>query len=362
MITRLRKFIQQPAFLSVGLVFAILSIMMAFWVTRLPLLKVKLSISDGDLGIALFFLPLGSLIAMVMASKIIHKYGDGKITIISTILFGLSVMLPFLTHSYGLFCFYLLILGITVGLLDISMNAVAGILESREKTIIMSTCHGFFSLGGMIGAGIASILIGMGIHPLPQLIITFLLIVVLILLFIIKNIWAIKSEPNGKDVPIFVIPTGGTILLAIIAFCIMIGEGAVMDWSTIYLEDFLKADPYIVGFGYAGFSLFMTIGRFNGDYIVDKLGQKTVMTSGAILALVGITMVVVGQTMLAIIGFSLIGLGYSTIVPIIFSHAAKIDGMAPAHGIAAVAGSGYMGFLIGPVLICLLYTSPSPRD
>lgn len=354
MIKRLYNFISNPIFLSIGIAFAILSIMLAFWVTRLPLIKSALNLTDGDLGLALFFLPVGSLVSMLVSSRFVNAIGDGKAALLSLVLFSFSVVLPFLAPSFVILCALLLVMGFLLGLLDISINAVTGIIEQQKGTIIMSTCHGFFSLGGMIGAVLASMLIGLSIDPIPQILVTSIIVLITTVLFLYRHLVHVKSDHQDVDDPAFAIPTKSTIWLAIIGFCIMISEGAVMDWSTIYMEDFLKADPFIVGFGYAGFSLFMTLGRFNGDVIVSKIGENKTMVYGCIIASLGAVLVVLGQVYISIVGFSLIGLGFSTIVPILFSRAAKAEGTSPAHGVAAVAGMGYIGFLLGPVVIGII--------
>ena len=349
MIKRLKIYVQNPQYLSVGLVFSILGILIAFWVTRLPYIKNTLNLTDGELGLSLFF-----IVAMMFTSRMINRWGEGKATLFSTFLLAASFILPFVVPSFVLLCIALFLVGAMMGVMDVSMNALAGHFEKKHETIIMSTCHGFFSLGAMLGASTGSIFIGMGISPISQMLTSIAVIVLLLFGFTYKQLKGEKSMITTTDELRFEIPKKPVIGLAIIGFCIMVCEGAVTDWSTVYLQDFLFSDPFLVGFGYAGFSLFMTIGRFNGDYIISLFSETGIMLYGSIISLFGIILVLLANTYLAIVGFSLIGIGYSNIVPIVFSRAAKIKGMSPSKGIAAVASVGYVGFLIGPVIIGFL--------
>ena len=354
MIKRLQFFIGNPRYLSVGLVFAFLSILTSFWATRLPFLKDKIGMTDGDLGIALFFIPLGAVTAMLLTNKLITLIGEGRVTIISTGFLTFAFLFPFLAVDFIQFSASLFFAGIILGLVDVSMNTMAGYFEHEDKVTIMSTCHGFFSLGGMIGAGIGSILIGLTFDPLLQMIISGTVVFLILILFLAPKLFFIKSSQQSSSDATFALPKGPLIPLAVISFCAFISEGAIMDWSTIYMQDFLLSDPYVVGFGFAGFSLFMTLGRFNGDYAISKLGENKVMLYGLIMTVSGNILVLTATTTTAIIGFSMMGMGFSTLVPIAFSAAARTEQYTSSYGIAAVASAGYVGFLLGPVLIGLI--------
>ena len=333
MIKRLKIYVQNPQYLSVGLIFSIMGILIAFWVTRLPYIKNTLLLTDGELGISLFFVSLGAIVAMIFTSRVINRWGEGKATLFSTLLLAASFILPFIVADFVSLCIALFIVGAMMGVMDVSMNALAGHFEKKHETIIMSTCHGFFSLGAMIGASTGSIFIGMEISPISQMLTSIAVIVLLLFGFTYKQLKCEKSMATSSDEPTFEIPKKPVIGLAIIGFCIMVCEGAVTDWSTVYLQDFLLSDPFLVGFGYAGFSLFMTIGRFNGDYIISLFRETRIMLYGSVISLFGVILVLLANTYLAIVGFSL---------------------MSPSKGIAAVASVGYVGFLIGPVIIGFL--------
>lgn len=354
MIKRLTIYLSNRIFISIGMAFFILSLQFSFWITRLPDVKVSLGLSELDLGMALFFLPLGAIISMLLSGRLINKIGEGKTTIYAIVFYSITIFSPFFAYDFTSICAALFGLGFAMGWLDISMNSVAGTVEKQFDVSIMSTSHGFFSLGGMVGAAIGSFLAASKVNIFVHLGVSFVIILITLFGFINRHIGRIKEGEGNEKPPLFALPVKPVFGLAIIAFCIMIGEGAIADWSTIYLRDFIGSSAYVAGFGYAAFSLTMTIGRFNGDYYIDKYGRLFIILLGTSMALVGILLLLSRQTLVVVLGFSLVGLGYSCIIPVLFSSAAKVKGLAPAHGIASVASAGYFGFLIGPVIIGII--------
>ena len=305
----------------------------------------------GALGIALFCVPAGALIAMLMISRFIQRYGAGRVTVVMTMAYTVSMILPFLAGNLWQLGLVLFIVGLTSASMDIAMNAVAATLQKAHDTIIMSTCHGFFSLGGMIGAGVGSICIGYGIAAVPQMLAGIATVLLLVVLWIRPVIGSVKEEVSGSDAA-FSLPGRALMGLAFIGFCSMQGEGAIIDWSAIYLNEITLADDYLWGMGYAGFSLSMTVGRFMGDHIMQRLPSRTLLIVSFIVVILGLIMVVApGTTWFSIAGFTLAGAGYALLVPIVFSEAAARPGVSASQGIAAVATTGYMGFLLGPVVI-----------
>ena len=358
MIKTLRKFAENPAFLSVGLCFAIHSILFAFWYTRLPWVMKKLDLSEGEIGLILFFLPLGSIIAMLACSYLINRWGEGKVTIFTFVGFALSMFFPLLSPDTISLSISLFFVGAFAGAMDIAMNAVVTTLEKKYQTAIMSASHGFWSLGGMVGALIGSAILGYNIEPEIQIGASFIIILLLIFFFLNQHTLVVRGEHAGGGSGLS-LPSKSIIGLAMVGFCIMMGEGAIADWSTVYMDDYVKAGPFLSGYGYAGFSFCMTLGRFFGDELIMKRGAISVVRFGSLLAMIGLGVVLIEQTYATIIGFGLVGLGYSCIVPVLFSSSAKVPGVTPSEGIASVASSGFIGILLGPVLIGLIAEASS---
>lgn len=354
MFRRLYSYINNSVHLSAGSTFFILGTLFSFWVTRIPGVKEKLGLSDGALGLALFFTPLGAIISMLVSARMIHAVGEGKTTLYALLFFCVVILAPVTAVDFVSLCMALFFLGFSMGWLDIAMNAVVNTIEKKEMISIMSTTHGFYSLGGIAGGGIGGLLAGLGVDPILHFIVSGFIVLIFTLSFIRKHIGNIRDDKTRDPVPLFALPKAPVIGLAAIAFCVMIGEGAVADWSTVYLDEFLSSGAMLAGLGYAGFSLTMTLGRFNGDYYIQKYGRSKVILFGISVAIVGILFLLTAKIAWVIIGFSLVGMGYSCIIPVLFSSAAKVVGINPAYGLASVASAGYFGFLIGPVIIGLI--------
>lgn len=352
MIKNLQQYVRQPQFLSTGLVFAMHAFLFSLWVTRLPEVKLSLQLSDADLGVCLFFMPFGAFIAMFSASIFIRKFGAGKVTMWFVVAYCIVMMFPLLAPNAVLLGVSLFVVGLAAGTLDISMNAVAAALEKIHNKVIMATTHGFFSLGGMVGAFAGSALIGLEVLSWVGML-GGVVICGGILFWVQYHIGNVigEEEESGSHLAL---PGRAVVGLAIIGFCTMMGEGAVTDWSGIYLQDTTMAEGAIIGLGFAGFSLAMTIGRFYGDILIARLGAARIILIGSMLVIAGLSLVLIGESHSSILGFTLVGLGYSSIIPVVFSEAAKSDEKSASRGITAVVSFGYIGFLSGPVLIGLI--------
>jgi len=351
MIKKLKIYTSNERHRAIGLCFMLLSVLFAFWITRIPEVKNQLGLSEGDLGTALFFTPLGAITSMLLSTNLIRWIGEGKSTIVALLVFGLAMIAPPVAFNYWSLCAALFIVGFSMGWVDISMNAVANTIEKTDNVKIMSTSHGFFSLGGIVGGIIGGILASLNVQPMHHMMgatAGLTLVVALLIVPHIKQISDVDSKSEGVS---FALPQKSLLGLAVIAFCIMMGEGAIADWSTVYLSASLSSGPAVAGFGFAAFSAMMTLGRFNGDYFIEKVGTGKVVKLGLTTAIVGLILLFFQSVTLAIAGFGLIGLGYSSVIPILFSKASQKKEVSPALGLASVATLGYFGFLIGPVMI-----------
>jgi MFS family permease len=216
----------------------------------------------------------------------------------------------------------------------------------------MITCHGCWSLGGLIGATLTSFLLGAGVSPWLHWGVMLTAVLGWIGYEAWKQLAPIRLE--GPLGPPLVLPTRPVLGLALLGLFIMICEGAAADWSGVYLAEVVGTSDYFVGFGYASFTLFMTLGRFSGDALTARLGALRVIRLGTALALVGLLLVLIPWLGTTLPGFGLMGLGYSCVIPVLFSRSGQVPGLSPAMGIASVASAGYIGFLGGPVLIGFL--------
>lgn len=348
MIRHFVDYIRLPERRSTGLIFFALSLSIGAWVTRLPEIKSELVLSNAQLGLALLCIPFGSAVLLPFYGTIIRRLGEKKATLLGVFSFLLAILLPMLMTDLYSFMGALFLVGLAIGVTDVSMNAIAAEIEKQYNCQIMSASHGFFSLGGMVGAATSGFFISLGLSPLEHLLFWSVLLLVLILpsgRFLIN---AKERSAPGKS---FQLPPKAMLVLALISFCIMMCEGGITDWGTIYIREDLLASAEIAGLGFAGFSALMALGRFAGDGLINRFGTKRLLLYGLLLAVLGLGISVLGSINAAIIGFSLAGIGYATVFPILFGSAARVEGVASEVGIASVASSGYIGILVGPAVI-----------
>ncbi|UOY07497.1 MFS transporter [Muricauda sp. SCSIO 64092] len=350
--------LSNPRYFAPAFVFASLNIWFGTWAIYIPSVKDKLGIDKADLGVALFFLALGVFTVFPIASKIINKLGVGRTTWWGVVCCSISALLPLAAPSYELLCVALYLFGASNGITDIAMNTLVTELEKEDKVQFMSAAHGFFSLGGVL-AGLGSFMIPLIGNPFMHMTIVAILVLLVNLSFR-KQYFAQRSVPMEKE-PFSLRLFRPLFFLGLIGFISFASEGAIVDWSALYLKEVTLAPEQLFGAGFLAFSVTMTLGRFLGDGISGKIGSFNIVALGAIVAIFGYAGVLSGITLLAILGFALTGLGFSVIVPELFRIGGKVKGVDSAQGIAFIAGTGYLGFLSGPVILGFLAEKHSLR-
>lgn len=332
-------------------VFASLNMVTGTWVLYLPYIKTKFALNDGQVGLALFCLALGILVVIPLVPIITKRIGVGKSTFLGILLYAILFNIPLVVTSFTLLCVSLFIAGIFSGFTDVAMNALVATIENRDNTNFMSAAHGFFSLGGFLGAGIGSILIGTIATPYLHMFIIFGFVAV-------TNLLLAKHYSNIKDAPVSTKEKSGglkklrpLVVLALVAFIIMCNEGAVEHWSNLFLFDIVKVSESIAGLGFIAFSLCMTLGRFLGDGVSQRFGPIKVIIFGCAIAFVSYLLVITSNLYISVLGFGILGLGLSVIIPELFRLAGRTKNIPTSVSISFVSGIGFIGFLIGPVII-----------
>lgn len=335
---------------TVGLTFLLHSFLFGSLATRLPDIKHQLNLSASDMGWALLGMSVGGLCVMPFMSWLMSRLGTGRSNIIFCTLMSFIILIPITATSFWMLIIGFYLYGATMGAQDVAMNAAADAVEKKYGVKIMSTCHGMFSIGAMFGAIIASYIAGQSISKETHML--FVVFAMLLLLaYLSRHLMRLPKIITAEDA-LFVLPKGNLLIMGAVGFCIMMGEGAVNDWSAIYFKDSLMTNSYMTGFGLAAFSLTMAIGRFYGDAIVPKYGAKRIVGFGSLLGGIGVLIVVVSPSIIgAIIGFAVVGIGFSCVVPVLFRNAANVPNVASGTGVAAVTSAGICGFLIGPPTI-----------
>ncbi|WP_339665666.1 MFS transporter [Maribacter arcticus] len=332
-------------------VFASINILFGTWAIYIPTVKDTLDISKSELGIAIFFLALGVFTIFPFASTIINRVGVGKSTFYGVLLSCAAAMLPLLAPNYYVLMAALFLFGASNGITDISMNTLVTEIEKKDKVKFMAASHGFFSLGGVL-AGMGSFLIGPLSNPVLHMSIAVLLVLVVNFIFRRKYISEIAEKIENEPFSFSLLKP--LLLLGLISFVAMGSEGAIVDWSGLYLKEITMAPEALWGLGFLGFQVTMTLGRFLGDGISEKIGSIKIVALGAVLAIVGYVLVLTTDIYLSIIGFALNGLGFSVMVPEVFRIGGNVKGVDSSKGIAFIAGSGYAGFLCAPPILGFL--------
>lgn len=344
----LRLILSNPRYFGPAWVFASLNILFGTWAIYIPTVKENLNIDKSQLGIAIFFLSLGVFTVFPVAARIINGVGVGRATWYGVLCSCAAAMLPLLAPSYYSLMASLFLFGASNGFTDIAMNTLVTELEKKDGTNFMSAAHGFFSLGGVL-AGLGSFLIGAFDNPVLHMgmAVALVLTVNFVLHKKFKHVVAEVSENVGFSLKVF----KPLLLLGLISFVAMGSEGAIVDWSGLYLKEISIAPEALWGAGFLGFQITMTLGRFLGDGVSTKLGSIPMVAWGTVLVIAGYGLVLTTNMYLSIIGFSLSGLGFSVMVPELFRIGGKVRGVASSQGIAFIAGSGYAGFLCAPPII-----------
>ena len=334
--------------MSTRIAFFIAGFGIAAWAPLVPYAKARAQLNEGTLGLLLLCLGVGSIIAMPMAGALASRFGCRRVLSAGTLL--LCVALPMLAtvSSIPLLMAGLFLFGAGLGTVDSTVNLQAVIVERASGKTMMSGFHGLFSLGGIVGAAGVSALLGLGLSPLSA---TLVVIVITLgaLLKAAPHLLPYGSESSG---PAFAIPHGVVLFIGCLCFIVFLAEGAVLDWSAVFLSDERGLDEAYAGLGYAALALTMTLGRLTGDAIVRRLGAKRVIVIGGLLATAGMllaTLLPAWET--ALLGYALVGAGCSNIVPVLYTAVGKQTVMPEHIAVPAITTLGYAGILAGPALI-----------
>ncbi|RME98396.1 MAG: MFS transporter [Bacteroidetes bacterium] len=343
---------------AVALIFAINGFLYANWVARIPLLQSTYQMDNFTLGLVLLSGSIGAWVAMPFTGRVIVRFGSKTITAVSLLIFvALTPLIPITPSMYTLGA-TLFVLGASTGALDVAMNAQAVVIEQGMGRPIMSSFHAIFSAGMMLGAAAGGWFnaqeVAFGWH-----------LCLASLVALAAALWAVRylvpeprtqTDTTMEDTPqlhwsaLWRQPE--LLLLGLIAFCCMLGEGAMADWTTNYLEKVSLATPTWAPLGLFAFSTAMTLMRFLGDGLRMRWGDRKLMSASAMVAAGGLCLALAWPVPAAgILGFFLVGCGLAVIVPIAYSTAGKLGGLTPGVGISLVTTIGYAGFLIGPPLI-----------
>jgi predicted MFS family arabinose efflux permease len=334
--------------LSTRIVFFIAGFGTAAWAPLVPFAKIRANLDDGLLGLLLLCLGAGSIVAMPLAGALAARLGCRLVIAFSTGLICLTLPLLATVSAIPQLVVSLLIFGAGVGSLDVAMNIQAVIVERASGQTMMSGFHGLFSLGGIAGAAGVTILLGAGASPLTAV----LGVVAVIVLALVLSASRLLPYGSKNEGPAFALPHGIVLFIGALCFILFLTEGALLDWSAVFLTSIRGMEASHAGLGYAAFSLTMTIGRLTGDRVVRRVGPIRIVIFGALCAAGGIALATfVPSWQVALLGYALVGVGCSNIVPVLFSSVGRQTIMPENVAVPAITTLGYAGILVGPAAI-----------
>jgi MFS family permease len=323
----------------------------ATWVSRIPAIRDALSLSEGQLGTALFAIAAGALVAFPLAGRGTALYGAKRIALSSGFVYCMTLVAPPFAGNLWWLAFALFIFGIANGAMDVAMNATAVEAEKYAAKPIMSSLHGMWSAGGLAGAVVGGAFAKLGVSPQLHLATIAALLLCIVLM---ARRYVPPTEPHGLTdaTPHFALPERGMLGLGLIIFCSFLIEGAMADWSAVLMRDTMRASEAVAALGFGAFSLAMMTLRFVGDRIVERWDASALLRiTNGIAALTFALALWLQHAGFTLASFAIVGCGTATVAPLVFRAAAQRSRHGPGHGIAAMATVGYTGFLIGPPMV-----------
>lgn len=336
---------------SISLFFFFYGFTFATWASRIPTIQQSLHLSETALGAVLLAMPVGSFLTVPFSGYFVAKSGSRKVVIIASFIYGCLLTGIGFSHSISQLAACLFLFGSAGNMLNIGINTQAIALEGLYKKIIISSFHGMWSFAGLIAASIGTYLIGKA-FPVNWHFLLITLISVVSFIICIPYLLPDNNVTKNEKRPFFIKPDKAFLSLGIIAFCSMMCQGAMFDWSGVYFKKVVLADRAYIGLGYTAFMIAMAVTRFITDWVTHRTGLKIIITACGIFTTAGLLLSVFFPYLVpASVGMLLTGIGVSPVVPLVFSAAGKSKTLPPAIAIAAVSSIGFIGLLIGPPMI-----------
>lgn len=328
--------------------FFIPGFMIACWAPLVPFAKVRLNLDEAQLGVLLLCLGLGSLIAMPLSGMLAARKGCRLVMIVTVVvMLAMLPLLTFVSSPLGM-ALVLIAFGGAIGAMDCVMNIQAVAVERSAERPMMSGFHAFYSIGSLVGATFMTLLLS---ARLSTIIATCLAVVIAgMLALAAQRAW--RTDRAAQDTPLFALPRGIVIAIGVLCFIIFLAEGAMLDWSAVFLHDVRQVELAHAGWGFVAFNLAMTATRLVGDKAVKSMGPSRAVLAGAFVAAGGLTLATLATSLpIMLVGYALVGIGCANIVPVMFTLAGRQTRMPESIAIPAVTTLAYTGVLAGPALI-----------
>lgn len=334
---------------AVGAVFFVNGATFATWAARVPAIREGLGLSPGGLSVALTGLAAAAFAGLPLAGMLVARWGSRRVLTGAALYLA---ALPLIALAPGLVWLAAVLAVFAIGnsTLDVAMNTQGALVERAYARPLMGSFHAMFSLGGVVGAAFGGVAADLGVSVRSHFLLT---VVVLSFVLAVATVFLLPDVPSGDAAGLtLALPDRRLFAPGLIAFCALMGEGMMNDWSTVYLHDVADTSKSTAATGFSVFSAGMVVGRLAADRIQAHLGPDRFVLACGLLASSGSALAVAVPTPAAgMAAYALIGLGLAAIIPVTFSHAARQPHRAPGPSIAAVSTVGYVGFLAGPPIV-----------
>lgn len=343
---------RQRARLAISLAFALFGVTVGIWFVHVPVVVARLHLEPAMLGLVLLVLGLTGLVVQPLAGILTARIGTRRSALMVLPPLMISILMPILAPTVPMLFLGVIVVGVLANPANIASNTQAAELEALVRKPIMSSFHGFFSLGGMIGSALGGLMIAAGLGDGRGAVLACLCTFPLAIWAALNFLNSPPPAPKPRDAPRFAFPAGALLGLALIAGTANIVEGAVGDWSALYLATVKNAGSAIAASGYAMFSLAMAATRFGGGPAISRLGDRNVLVGGGLLITLGMSIVILSPwPLLSASGFLVVALGCANFSPILVSAAARTPGVAPSISVSAISTAMIAGLLAGPPII-----------
>ncbi len=323
------------------------------WVPHVPDKARALGLNPAQLGWTLLSAGCGAVLAMPLAGWLTSRVGSRRIAFLGGCLMPMALWCVVLSPRAWMMAAALFVFGMSGASMDVAMNSQGVLVEERLGRRTISLFHGLWSVGGVLGSAGSAAALSHGVRPVTVVsMLTFGLVAIAVGL---RGLMLSHEHEQAHGRQHMTRPHGRLLLIGVLAFSAMLSEGAIADWSGLFLRVVRGLGAGVVGYGYSAFSAAMVLGRLTGDRVVASISEQRALFFGGLLAAAGVGVVLLsGGLGLALPGFAMIGLGLSNVSPILYRSAGSVPGVAPGAAIATAVGIGYAGLLIGPPLLGIL--------
>jgi MFS family permease len=335
---------------ATAVVFAVHGCVTGSFAARIPWIAAHVGVGVGGLGVALLMPAIGALLAMPFSGRLAYRFALRPLVAVSIAAYCGALVLPALPTSLALLCVVLLVSGAAAGLADMAMNAEGVLVERLYGHSVMSSFHGFWSLGVLAGAAVSALASHAGVDARLQ----FAVEAAALAALGVEAARLLLDEPRSGEAlapPRFALPTRPVLLIGLVGLCAVFGEQAGTDWSAVYIRNELGGSASVAALAVSAFAVTMAAARLTGDRVIRRIGAvASVRLSGACAVAGAVAIVLAPGLAAGLAGFALLGIGVALVVPIVFAAAGRV-GPHPGRSIAGVAGVAYASGLVAPGVI-----------